>query len=62
MTHSPSTQLDPYVVLRGARQAPWFRRRIPPDLQEVIGASTITRRLQGHPTGSLAERQQYLTS
>jgi integrase len=62
MASSPSAQLDPYVVLRGAGQAPWFRRRIPEHLRAVIGSSTITLRLAGSPTGSLAERQKYLAS
>jgi integrase len=55
--------LEPYVVLRGAAPAPWYRRRIPEALRPAMGnASTITRKLAGHPRGTVTERRLYLSS
>ena len=37
----------PYVVLRGTAAVPYYKRRIPAELRPVVGASTITLRLNG---------------
>jgi len=50
------------VVLRGANRQPWYRRRIPEPLRAVIGASTVTVRLAGHPHGNVGERRHYLAA
>ena len=62
MADSPSRLPDPYVVLRGAGDHPWYRRRIPPALKATIGASTITKKLAGHPRGAALERAAYASS
>lgn len=66
MASSPSPQsvaLDRYVVLRGAGRQPWYRRRIPEPLRPALGgATTVTRRLAGHPCGTISERRQYLST
>lgn len=62
MADSPSPRLEPYVVLRGLGRLPWYRRRIPESLRPVMGASTVTVRLAGHPHGNVAERRQYLAA
>ncbi|MEN9540754.1 MAG: hypothetical protein RLZZ459_845 [Cyanobacteriota bacterium] len=62
---SPPSERLPYVVLRGASGHPGhptYKRRIPPELRPVIGSSTITTRLEGHPHGSLTQRRQFLGS
>jgi integrase len=59
---SPHQSDLPYVVLRGASGRPTYKRRIPPELRPIIGSSTITIRLAGHPHGSVGERQQFLAS
>jgi integrase len=59
---SPSLESLPYVVLRGASGRPTYKRRIPPELRPVLGSSTITIRLAGHPYGTVGERQQFLSS
>jgi integrase len=59
---SPPLETLPYVVLRGASSRPTYKRRIPPELRAVIGSSTITIRLTGHPHGTVGERQQFLAS
>lgn len=59
---SPSTEKLPYVVLRGANGTPTYKRRVPPELRPVIGTSTITIRLAGHPHGTVGERQQFLNT
>jgi integrase len=59
---SPPLENLPYVVLRGANGRPTYKRRIPPELRPVIGSSTITARLAGHPLGTVGERQQFLSS
>ena len=62
---SPSTAKGdrlPFVVLRGATPAPWYRRRIPPPLVPVLGAATITVKIAGHPQGTLPERRRFLAS
>ena len=48
----------PYLVLRGATGAPYYKRRIPPALRPAVGSSTITRRLAG-PLGSRAFLSSY---
>ncbi len=48
----------PYLVLRGAAQAPYYKRRIPPALRPGVGSSTITRRLAG-ALGSRAFHASY---
>jgi len=50
--HTPSGAASaderlPYVVLRGVAAVPYYKRRIPTELRPVVGASTITVRLQG---------------
>ena len=59
---SPPLESLPYVVLRGANGRPTYKRRIPPELRPVIGSSTITARLEGHPYGTVGERQQFLSA
>jgi integrase len=48
----------PYLVVRGIAGAPYYKRRIPPELRSSIGASTITTRLAG-PPGSKAFHASY---
>jgi len=48
----------PYLVLRGAARAPYYKRRIPPALRPAVGCSTLTRRLAG-PLGSRAFHAAY---
>ena len=52
----------PYLVLRGRSQAPYYKRRVPPDLRGVIGQSTITTRLQGDQAGTPKQRAALLSS
>ncbi|MEB3354124.1 MAG: tyrosine-type recombinase/integrase [Cyanobacteriota bacterium] len=59
---SPPLESLPYVVLRGARSTPTYKRRIPPALRAAVGSSTITARLAGHPFGTVGERQQFLAA
>lgn len=59
---SPPLESLPYVVLRGPRSHPTYKRRIPPALRAAIGSSTITARLAGHPCGTLGERQRFLAA
>lgn len=59
---SPRLETLPYVVFRGAAGRPTYKRRIPPELKPVLGSSTITIRLAGHPYGTVAERQQFLSA
>jgi integrase len=37
----------PYLLLRGAAAVPYYKRRVPPDLRETVGQSTLTIRLDG---------------
>lgn len=48
----------PYLVLRGAARAPYYKRRVPPALRPSVGFSTLTRRLAG-PLGSRAFHAAY---
>ncbi|MFM7548424.1 MAG: tyrosine-type recombinase/integrase [Cyanobacteriota bacterium] len=59
---SPSAESLPYVVLRGDGRTPTYKRRIPPDLRALIGSTTITARLRGHPHGTVAERREFLAA
>lgn len=52
----------PYLVLRGRAQAPYYKRRVPPDLRSVIGQSTITTKLQGDQAGTPKQRAALLSS
>lgn len=61
-SNSPPSETLPYVVLRGAGSRPTYKRRIPAELRLVIGCSTITARLDGHPFGNIAQRQQFLSA
>jgi integrase len=59
---SPPLENLPYVVLRGANGRPTYKRRIPIELRAVVGSSTVTARLAGHPLGTVGERQQFLSA
>lgn len=61
-SNSPPSETLPYVVLRGAGSRPTYKRRIPSELRLAIGCSTITARLEGHPFGNIAQRQQFLSA
>jgi len=37
----------PYLLVRGAAEVPYYKRRVPPDLRESVGQSTLTIRLEG---------------
>lgn len=48
----------PYLVLRGAAQVPYYKRRVPPALRPAVGRSTFTCRLTG-PLGGRAFHASY---
>lgn len=37
----------PYLLARGAAGVPYYKRRVPPDLRDAVGQSTLTIRLEG---------------
>ena len=61
-SNSPPSESLPYVVFRGAGGNPTYKRRLSAELKPVLGSSTITVRLAGHPRGSLTERRRFLDS
>ena len=52
----------PYVVLRGASARPYYKRQIPSQLRSTAGASTVTVRLEGSPTGGPRDRARFAAS
>ncbi|PZV06300.1 MAG: hypothetical protein DCF23_00500 [Cyanobium sp.] len=48
----------PYLVFRGASQQPYYKRRLPPEVREATGCSTITVRLE-LPLGSRGFHASY---
>ena len=52
-------ELPPYVVLRGSEPVAYYKRRVPLELRSVLGRSTFTKRLEGHPGRSQRDRSRF---